>query len=96
VELEIQEKDQHMVIQLAKEAVLNKVDQEVLVLLTSRAHKELPREVEQQQDNVVEKAAVVARYKTTRSIENICRNERRFLIHILASYIVFNKYVASA
>ena len=85
-----------MAIQLVKVAVLNKVDQEVPVLPTLRAHTELRRAVEQQQDKVLEEAAeVVARDQLARIIENICRKERYFLIHILASYIIFNKCVAS-
>jgi len=62
-----------MVIQLAKAALLNKVDQEVPVLPTSLAHTELQQEVELQQAKVLEEAQVI------RSIENICTNEKHFL-----------------
>ena len=94
VEMEAQE-DQRMAIPLGKVAVLNKAGQEVPVLPTLQAHMELRREVEQQRDKVRQKTPVVVLDQLVRIIENICRNERYFLIDILASYIFFNKYVAS-
>lgn len=86
-EAEIQGEDQHMVIQVDKLALVNKVDQAVPVLPILRAHTELPLVVEQHQDKVLQEAVVVlalaevvAQDHMARTIENICKNDGHFLI----------------